>query len=203
MMQKDKKNLMTMPEIKAASQTDLDCCVDAIVLAFSTDPCVRWMYSDPHQYLENMPHFVRAFGGRAFASGTAHYLDRFAGVSLWLPPGVHPDEEKLMSLVQNSVAQSQQENVLAIFERMASYHPSEPHYYLPLIGVDPKWQNRGFGSMLLKYALFNCDYQKLPVYLEATNPNNVRLYERYGFEVIGTIQVGTSPPCFPMLCQPQ
>lgn len=197
------KNLMTLPKIKAASSQNIDCCIDAIVLAFSNDPIVRWTYADPHQYLKNMPLLVRAFGGRAFASGTAHYLKGFSGVALWLPPGVQPDEEKLLTLIKSSVAESLQKDIFAVFERMTDYHPSEPHWYLPFIGVDPIWQNRGFGSMLLEHALFDCDYQKLPVYLEATNPNNVRLYERHGFEVIGTIQVETSPPCFPMLRQPQ
>lgn len=197
------KNLMIMPKIKAASSQDLDCCVDAIVLAFSKDPCVRWMYSDPHQYLENMPYFVRLFAGRAFTSGTAHYIDRFAGVALWLPPGVQPDEEKLVSLIKRSVAPSQHENVFAFIEQMAAYHPSEPHYHLPMIGVDSIWQGQGYGSMLLKHALVTCNYQKLPLYLESTNPKNVPLYKRHGFEVIGTIQVETSPPCFPMLRQPQ
>lgn len=70
-------------------------------------------------------------------------------------------------------------------------------------GVDPTCQGQGFDSMLLKHALSTCNYQKTPVYLEATNPKNVRLYERHGFEVVGTIQVGTSPPLFPMLRQPQ
>jgi ribosomal protein S18 acetylase RimI-like enzyme len=202
-MQQGKENLMTMPKIKTASQTDIDSCVDAIVLAFSTDPCVRWMYPDPHQYLENMPHFVRAFGGKAFASGTAYYLDRFAGVTLWMPPDAQPDEEKLLTLIKHSVVESQQETIFALFGQMAGYHPSEPHWHLPLIGVDPIWQSRGFGSMLLKHALFTCNYQKLPIYLEATNPKNVRLYERHGFEVVGTIQVGTSPPLVPMLRKPQ
>lgn len=34
-------------------------------------------------------------------------------------------------------------------------------------------------------------------------PRTRGLYERHGFELLGTIQVGTSPPIFPMLRTPR
>ncbi len=40
-------------------------------------------------------------------------------------------------------------------------------------------------------------------YLEATSPLNKSLYERHGFEEIGVIQFGTSPPLWPMLRKPR
>ena len=44
---------------------------------------------------------------------------------------------------------------------------------------------------------------RVPAYLEATTPRNRSLYERLGFEQIGTIQVGSSPPIFPMTRKPR
>jgi ribosomal protein S18 acetylase RimI-like enzyme len=35
--------------------------------------------------------------------------------------------------------------------------------------------------------------------LESSNPANISLYERFGFEVMGRIQTETSPPMHPML----
>jgi hypothetical protein len=43
----------------------------------------------------------------------------------------------------------------------------------------------------------------VPAYLESTNPRNVSFYRRHGFEVLGTIQVGSSPPLIPMLRPPR
>ena len=43
----------------------------------------------------------------------------------------------------------------------------------------------------------------LPAYLESSNPANVPLYQRHGFEVLGEIQVGSSPPVFPMYRPPR
>jgi ribosomal protein S18 acetylase RimI-like enzyme len=86
-----------------------------------------------------------------------------------------------------------------VLERMGACHPAEPHWYLPLIGVDPAHQRQGFGSVLLQHALSQCDHDHTPAYLESSNPANIPLYRRHGFEVMGTIQVGSSPPVFPML----
>lgn len=55
---------------------------------------------------------------------------------------------------------------------------------------------------LLRHALERCDQDQLPAYLEATSPMNRSLYGRHGFEEIGVIQAGASPPLWPMLRNP-
>ena len=55
------------------------------------------------------------------------------------------------------------------------------------------------GSALLRYALEQCDRDGMPAYLESSNPRNIPLYQRHGFEIIGTIQAGSSPTVVPML----
>ena len=85
---------------------------------------------------------------------------------------------------------------------MGKYHPEEPHWYLPLIGVDPLHQGRGYGSALMKHALQRCDQENKLAYLESSNPRNLSLYIRHGFEIIGTIRVADSPPMIPMLRKP-
>ena len=91
-----------------------------------------------------------------------------------------------------------QEELFAVFGEMASYRPEGDCWYLPLIGVDPAHQGRGLGSMMLKHALSIIDEKGLPAFLESSNPANISLYERHGFEVVGRIQVGSSPAVHPM-----
>jgi ribosomal protein S18 acetylase RimI-like enzyme len=93
--------------------------------------------------------------------------------------------------------------VLSLFEQMASFHPHEPHWYLPLIGVDPRFHGRGYGTLLMKKGLVACDRHNEIAYLEATSPVNRSLYERFGFRVLGEIRSGDSPPMFPMIREPQ
>jgi ribosomal protein S18 acetylase RimI-like enzyme len=101
------------------------------------------------------------------------------------------------------VATARLGEVLATFEQMAKYHPREPHWYLPLIGVDPAHQGQGRGDVLMVHALARCDRDRVPAYLESTNPRNMSLYRRHGFEPLGTIQAGSSPPLVPMLRRPR
>ena len=122
---------------------------------------------------------------------------------MWLPPGVMPDEEALGAVFQASVPEPRLSELFAVFERMGSYHPADPHWYLPLIGVDPACQRHGYGAVLLRPALAQCDREGIAAYLESSNPANLSLYQRHGFEVLDTIQVGSSPPIYPMLRRPQ
>jgi GNAT superfamily N-acetyltransferase len=80
-----------------------------------------------------------------------------------------------------------------------SDHPAEPHYYLPVVGVEPERRGRGLGTVLMRPVLERCDDEKLPAYLEATSPRNRALYERHGFEVTEQFSVGPGlPPAWRM-----
>jgi ribosomal protein S18 acetylase RimI-like enzyme len=62
-------------------------------------------------------------------------------------------------------------------------HPAEPHWYLAVLGVRPDRQGHGIGGALLEAGLARADADGLPCYLESSNPRNVGLYERHGFEI--------------------
>lgn len=82
---------------------------------------------------------------------------------------------------------------------MDSFRPDEPYWYLSIIAVDPAQQNKGRGSALMKHALETVDLDKKLAYLESTNEANLTFYQRHGFELIGEIQAGSSPPLYPMI----
>jgi ribosomal protein S18 acetylase RimI-like enzyme len=123
--------------------------------------------------------------------------------ALWLPPGVQPDEDRMIAVLEDTVSKERRPHIDSIVEQMAGFHPDEPHWYLPLMGVDPRHQRNGLGSALLRHTLERCDREGRLAYLEASNQDNRRLYERHGFEAIGTIHAGDSPTIFPMLRKPQ
>ncbi len=195
---------MTKPIIKtAATAADEASIINVLVRANREDPAARWVWPDSHQFLMHFPSFVRAFGGKAFEHGSAYYVDGYIGAALWLPPNVHPDENSLVALLQRTVSEQIQRDVFGVFEQMGRYHPNEPHWYLPLMGVDPSQQGKGFGSALLQHILIQFDRDNKLAYLESSNPRNISLYKRYGFELLGTIQTGTSPSIAPMLRNPR
>ena len=195
---------MTTARIKSATTAaERDNAVAVVVLAFGSDPVARWAYPEPHDYLGHFPAFVRAFGGNAFEHGAGYYAEGFAGAALWLPPDAHPREEEMGALMEQTISGERRQEVFALMEQMGGYHPAEPHWYLPLIGVDPVRQGQGYGSALMAHALVPCDREGRLAYLESTNPRNIPLYQRHGFEILGTIQVGSSPPVVPMLRRPR
>ena len=99
---------MRSVQIKAAVALEVDQVVNAIVLAFSADPVAKWFFPDPVRYLKYFPSFVKAFAGAAFEHGSGDCVKDFSGAALWLPPGVHPDENALFTLLQDAISERDQ-----------------------------------------------------------------------------------------------
>jgi ribosomal protein S18 acetylase RimI-like enzyme len=202
-MNTDMVTTLSEPPVSIATTSDMDRTIHAVVMGFSDDPVMRWLYPEPHQYFSAFPDFVRAFAGRAFERGTAYRVNGYSGAALWLPPGVQPDVDEVTAVLQRSVSAKVQDELHSLLEQSEKYHPSEPHWYLPLIGVDPAWRRRGYGAALMEHALAMCDREGNMAYLESSNPENQSLYRRHGFELLGEIRAGSAPPIYPMLRQPQ
>lgn len=194
---------MTASLVQPATHQTVDAIVDGLVLAFTVDPAMRWMYPQPQQYLQHFPAFLRAFGGAAFEYGTAYSLEGAAGAALWLPPTAQVNTDPVLEVVRQTIPASKQADLFAVFDEMATYHPHEPHWYLAILGVEHAQQRKGYGSVLMKQALAICDRDETLAYLESSNPANIPFYERHGFEVVGTIQPGNFPPIFPMIRYPR
>jgi GNAT superfamily N-acetyltransferase len=189
-------------DVRPATASDEATVIGVITLAFSTDPMARWAFGDTRTYLAVMPVFARAFGGNGLAHGATHLVEGGWAAAMWLPPGVQPDADTMMALTEQHVRKDRLEDMMQVFTQMEKYHPADDCWYLPLIGVDPSCQGRGYGSALLRHALQACDRDGVHAYLESSNPRNVPLYERHGFEALGAIQSGTSPTMVPMLRRP-
>src|SRR5262245_42658594 len=173
---------------------EIELAIAIAVLAFTNDPVVRWKYPDPAQFLKLFPAFVRAFGGAAFKQRTARYAEPSRGVALWVPPGAELDH----AAIEATLPPGREAEIGAVLEKLARHHPQESHWYLPLIAVDPLHQGNGYGAALLEETLRRCDRDHVAAYLESTNPANIPLYQRHGFELQATVQAGSSPPLFPM-----
>lgn len=194
---------MTPIAVRSASPDEESAVSAVIALAFTTDPMARWSLRDAQTYLAVMPELIRAFGAAAYDSDSTYVSDDFGGAAMWLPPGVEPDVETLARLIRTNADPAILSDIDAMFDAMARYHPTVPHWYLPLIGTDPARQGEGIGSALMHHALARCDREGAAAYLESSNPRNIPLYQRHGFEILGTIQIGSSPVLTPMLRSPR
>jgi GNAT superfamily N-acetyltransferase len=73
-------------------------------------------------------------------------------------------------------------------------HPTEPHWYLSVLGTDPPAQGRGIGGALIRQVTDRCDHLGIPAYLESSKAENLAYYERFGFAVTGDTHLGDDGP---------
>ena len=67
--------------------------------------------------------------------------------------------------------------------------PKERHWHLGPVAVDAHLQGMGIGTKLMRVFCAQMDAAGEVAYLETDKPENVRFYERFGFEVVGEQEV--------------
>jgi ribosomal protein S18 acetylase RimI-like enzyme len=189
--------------VRTATLADRQAVHATLTRAFEADPVARWAFPEPGSFADRFDGLLTYLGGRAFEYGTARVTADGLGAALWLPPGVGPDDASLLDHLMRSVPPLRLAATLEILGEMDTYHPSEPHWYLPFLGVDPAAQNGGRGSRLLEHHLRLCDLEGWTAHLESSNPANIPLYQRHGFRAVGRIQRGDSPPITAMTRRPK
>lgn len=194
---------MSEHKIRVAGASEGDAVLDTLMLAFASDPCLRFVLDTPDKLLRGFRPFATGMGGAAMEHGTAWMAEDGAAAALWLPPGVTSDRDAMLAVVGEMAREAKLPTLAEVGDTMEQYHPQEPHWYLAMIGVDPGRQGRGHGSAMLKESLKRVDAEGATAYLESSNPKNVPLYERFGFEVMGFVQPGDFPGLHPMIRRPR
>ncbi len=138
--------------------------------------------------------------------GQVYTCGEFAGVAVWGPP--ERARNPLLELVQllptaPFLASSRTHRALQLLFEVDELHPKEPHWYLATLGTEPSMQGKGIGTTLLRAVLARADEHGVPAYLESSKERNVPFYGRFGFEVMGEIQTGGSPPIWRMWREPR
>jgi GNAT superfamily N-acetyltransferase len=180
-------------DARVATLDDLPAVTDAIATAFLADPA--W---GPYSFPDDGLRLAQA---TAWWEPQLRESMRFPctlvtpaceAVSVWIPPGqpeMTPDgERRLAALTEQLLGAEQAARVLDVFVGLESAHPHDPpHYYLSLLGTHRDHRGKGLGMRLLAAGLERIDQQRMPAYLESTNPDNNPRYARHGFEPVGSV----------------
>ncbi len=77
-------------------------------------------------------------------------------------------------------------------EKITAMLPGEGSYQLPLMGVSPKYQNRGYGRLLLATVERLCagNSRGNGLVLDTGNSRYLPFYESEGFRSLGTLRLG-------------
>ena len=190
---------------RRATTKDISSIASLFARAFMTDPVMNWVAREGPQRkaaLERFFHWIVAV--RAAPFGEVWMADDCSVAAAWLPPGAPAspggtlEQIKLLPMFLQLCSWSRMLRGQAMGDAMEKNHPHEPHYYLSFIAVAPQFQGMGLGSALLEANLARIDATHMPAYLENSNPNNTRLYERNGFIARQNIAPPAAPPLMAM-----
>lgn len=190
-------------DVRRAESDEVATLAEVLAGAFLSDPLGEWLFPEPGERASGLRRlFESELRHIVLPHGTSLTNQDLTGAALWLPPGhwkVPPlTLTKLLPRFMGLFGRRLSIVLRGLFE-VEKHHPDdEDHFYLPFIGVAPEHQRRGIGSALLMPILDTCDHDGVGAYLEATNRDNLRLYERHGFKAIGEVVLPSGPPLWPM-----
>lgn len=174
-------------EVRAATEDDVDGVAATLTAAFESDPLWSWAFPDG-----GLAGLWRLLVSSALRYPWVWVADDYAAASVWIPPGgieLTEAEEASLGPALDGLIGSRASEVLSLFERLDTTHPKQPpHYYLSLLGTHPGHRGKGVGMALLAENLALIDAEAMPAYLESSNPENNRRYERLGFAKVGEFQ---------------
>ena len=169
--------------------------------AFLHDPVFGWLLPDPARRAAALRRYfgiaARDVVLRHAGSIAVVEHGKVLGAALILPPGQWRTPIRVEARHAVSYGRifgrrlGHALGALTVVERL---HPRFPHYYLPYIGVASAAQGQGVGNALLTVLSHRCDAEGLPAYLEASSPENARLYRRHGFVTTRQIRPLGAPP---------
>ena len=186
-----------MTEINKYSQQDQQAAVDLLLLAFSSDPLQRFLMPDPSIYFKNSAIWFNNAASQSISTQSLLGLQDNSGVALWFPPNYPVQFEALEETYKDLPAKSR-EDIYKYFNEFENSKPKDV-WYLEYLGVDPNNHSQGIGTQLLQKSLEEIDALHEAAYLESSNPRNMSLYERHGFDVVKKFQFGDGPPIHTML----
>ncbi|HEY4313448.1 MAG TPA: GNAT family N-acetyltransferase [Pirellulales bacterium] len=172
------------------------------------------VYSQPkdHRRLRAVADLYGAMLWDCMCRGQAYATLDFSGITAWLRPGT--DIPSFWQQVRSGMLRLLPGFGLRGFRRLIDYdevgrrmhhqYAHKSHWYLAAIAVDPDHQGRGIGSNLMTPILERADAEGVPCWLDTHQEQNVRLYQRHGFQVAEcTAPRGHQIPVYGMVRPPR
>jgi GNAT superfamily N-acetyltransferase len=179
----------------------------AVARGFADNEIWIWMLGGEKRVRRALPRHYRAMIRHVYTSrGSAWTTPDTLGGALWYPPGTLE-----MSLAERfwEIASLMPHAITSLGragrweELIHSHRPSEPHWYLNTLAVDPGAQRSGVGTALIGPGLERADAEGTGAYLETQRRSNIPFYRRFGFEETDEIKLPDSPPLWLMWRPPQ
>ena len=187
--------------IRPATSDDVPAICASLARAFHDDPVTSWaLPSDTRRPVQSRRFFRERL--RTLLPEEMVFCDeQRRGAAIWAPHDRW--RSSVGELLRMRIVNRRTPAFLAGAVRVERAHPSEPHYYLAILGVAPEAQGEGLGSQLLQPMLERCDREGVAAYLESSKERNVTFYERHGFRVTGELTFPRGPKLWLMWREPR
>jgi ribosomal protein S18 acetylase RimI-like enzyme len=178
-------------EINLIEAAEIDEAANVTATAMYTNPMhvAAFQGQDEDKRLRQIAMFQVVLGKFPIEILVARHEGRIVGVmgmAEWPSCQMSIEEsEKLLPLFKDALGDltPRLRHWLSVW---AQHDPREPHWHLGPIAVLPEFQGRGIGSRMLERFCAKADGLQAAAYLETDKPENVRLYERFGFALVET-----------------
>ena len=186
-----------LDDLYKLQKTDIKKAGEVLADAFKEDPIwvkfIKDNQIEAHRmnYLFGCPILYALRYGKAYASSS-----NLEGIVAWSPDSTA--DMTLGRLIRSGVLKyGSKMGMKAIINMAKTFRPIEKdrkehmkntsYIYITIIGVKQKYQKRGFGGKILQAIFKEADKTHTPIYLETNTPQNVKMYEKYGFKVLNEI----------------
>jgi GNAT superfamily N-acetyltransferase len=200
---------MSRASIIALDESHVSSALSVLVPAFLGDPIFSYYFPDVSIRRKVFELFFNDVIRGQISSKSAFGASdgkSLSAVAVWMPPAppepTAADKKRAEDTIEalRVLDPHGTKAVLDGFEGLQAHHPSEPHWYLMFVGVDPAVQRHGLGRQLLSYIHERADREGLTCYLETPFPQTRAFYGSLGYQVQQEMRAfGNAPPLWTML----
>jgi ribosomal protein S18 acetylase RimI-like enzyme len=196
----------TAPAVRRAGRSDLRPVAGALARAFHADPVMEWFFPDDRRRAGQVERMFRLRVGGLLRQDEVYTTDDHAGAAVWAQPGrweMHPLEGLAFVARIVPMVRTRLPLLARGWGMIDGAHPREPHWYLAILGTEPRHQGRGVASALLRPVLEDCDRNEVPAFLESSKETNIAFYARHGFRVTDELTLPQGPKIWSMWRDPR
>jgi ribosomal protein S18 acetylase RimI-like enzyme len=191
--------------IRRATAADVPALARLFAAAFARDPLFDWLArAGGRRQFALQRFFGWVLERRTLPHGETWMSADGAAAAAWIPPYAQTasrwvEDLRVLPVILRLTGVTRLPRGAAMASAMEKAHPQTSYFYLAFIGVVPRMQGAGLGSLLLHHTLERADAAGASAYLENSNPRNLKLYERAGFSVTGEVKARPdAPPVYTM-----
>jgi hypothetical protein len=129
--------------VRKLRSEEVEPILEVMARAFDADPVANFAVKQDARRSRRMNAFLKILFEPCLPHGELYVSDGLEGGAFWIPPGgretgLRANLRFLPNLVR-SAGLARVPGLASAIDEVDKKHPHEPHFYLPMIGIDPPY----------------------------------------------------------------